>query len=132
MAQRYSGLPSGQKPYLRISQDPSALADLKTRVIGALGANATKLIAFESGITSAKGLFGIYNFTGGQVGYAQHMSRWLAAAPAACIIMCHPAQGGWDPGDVDDGIAVARQWEFDYLSSDAFAQALTAQRVYLR
>jgi predicted glycoside hydrolase/deacetylase ChbG (UPF0249 family) len=132
MAQRYSNLPAGQKPYLRVSQDPTGQADLKTRVIGALGANAIKLIATKANIAPAIGLFGIYNFTGGLSGYAQHMAQWLAAAPAGCIIMCHPAHGALDAGDADDGIAVARQWEFDYLNSDAFAQALAAAQVKLR
>jgi chitin disaccharide deacetylase len=131
MAQRYSDLPTGKKPYLRVSQDPTGLADVKTRVIGALGANAIKSIASKANITPARGLFGIYNFTGGPSGYAQHMAQWLAAAPAGCIIMCHPAQGGLDAGDVDDGIAAARQWEFDYLASNVFAQALAVAQVNL-
>ena len=132
MAQRYANVPVDQKPYLRVSQDPTGGADLKTRVISFLGANAIKSIAVKVNITPAKGLFGIYNFTGGLSGYAQHMAQWLVAAPAGCIIMCHPAQGGLDAGDADDGIAAARQWEFDYLSSDAFAQALAAAQVKLR
>lgn len=132
MAQRYGELPEGQKPYLRVSKGPSARFDLKTRVIAALNSNAIKKIAIKSNITPAIGLFGIYNFTGGEAGYARLMAQWLAGAPAGIIIMCHPAQGGLDAGDVDDGIAAARQWEFDYLASDAFAQALAAAQVRLR
>lgn len=132
MAQRYDKLPQGQKPYLRISSGPSGQLDLKTRVIAALNSNAIKKIAIKANITPAIGLFGIYSFTGGEVGYARLMAQWLARAPAGLIIMCHPAQGRLDAGDVDDGIAAARQWEFDYLSSDAFAQALATAQVSLR
>ena len=132
MAQRYGHLPASQKPYLRVSKGPSARLDLKSRVIAALNSSAIKKIAIKSNITPAIGLFGIYNFTGGETGYARLMGQWLASAPAGIIIMCHPAQGGLDADDVDDGIAAARQWEFDYLASDAFAQALAAAQVRLR
>lgn len=132
MVRRYGRLPVGQKPYVRVSKGPSARFDLKTRVIAALNSNAIKNIAIKSNITPATGLFGIYNFTGGEAGYARLMAQWLASAPAGIIIMCHPAQGGLDAADVDDGIAAARQWEFDYLASDAFAQALAAAQVRLR
>ena len=132
MAQRYSHLPEGQKPYLRVSKGPSGQHGLKARVIAALNSNAIKKIAIMANITPATGLFGIYNFTGGEAHYAKLMARWLALAPAGIIIMCHPGQGGLDAGDVDDGIAAARQWEFDYLASDAFAQALATAQVTLR
>lgn len=132
MARRYGHLPVNQKPYLRVSKGPSARLDLKARVIAALNSNAIKKIAIKADVTPAEGLFGIYNFTGGEAGYARLMARWLASAPAGIIIMCHPAQGGLDAGDVEDGITAARQWEFDYLASDAFTQALTAAQVTLR
>ena len=132
MAQRYNQLPAGQKPYLRVSKGPSARFDLKTSVIAALNSNAIKNIAIKSNITPAAGLFGIYDFTGGEAGYARLMAQWLADAPAGIIIMCHPAQGAVDAGDVDDEITRARQWEFDYLASEAFKQALAAAQVRLR
>lgn len=132
MVQRYGHLPEGQKPYLRVSKGPSGQLDLKTKVIAALNSNAIKKIAIQAGITPATGLFGIYNFTGGEANYAKLMAQWLANAPAGIIIMCHPAQGTLTAGDVDDGIAAARQWEFDYLASDAFARALAAAQVSLR
>ena len=136
MARRYAKLPAGRQPYLRISKGPAAgldfRFDLKTRVIAALNSNAIKKIAIKSNITPATGLFGIYNFTGGEAGYARLMARWLADAPAGIIIMCHPAQGAVDAGDVDDEITRARQWEFDYLASEAFTQALAVARVRLR
>lgn len=132
MAQRYSHLPEGQKPYLRVSKGPSGKLDVKAKIIAALSAKAIKRIAIRAGITPATGLFGIYNFTGGEANYAKLMAQWLAHAPAGIIIMCHPAQGALTAGDVDDGIAAARQWEFDYLTGDAFAHALAAAQVSLQ
>lgn len=132
IAKRYSHLPAGTKPYLRVSQDPTGQADLKSRVIAALGSNAIKSIAIQSGIATATDLFGIYDFTGGEARYARLIARWLTDAPAGCIIMCHPAQGAVTAGDGGDGIAAARQWEFDYLASDAFAQALDIARASLQ
>lgn len=123
------------KPYLRVSQDRSGRSNLKTRVIAALGANAIKLIASKSGITPAVGLSGIYDFTGGGARYAALMADWLVSAPAGCIIMCHPARSspaGSADSAVGDEIATARQWEFDYLASDAFTQALASAQVTLR
>ena len=132
MARRYGALLADQKPYLRISKGPSDQFDLKTRVIAALNSNAIKKIAIKANITPATGLFGIYNFTGGEAAYASLMARWLASAPSGIIIMCHPAQGDLDAGDVEDDITAARQWEFDYLASDAFGQDLAAAGVALR
>jgi chitin disaccharide deacetylase len=139
MAQRYADLPADQKPYLRISQDPTGQGDLKSKVIAVLGANATKNIAAQVGITPAIGLFGVYNFkSDGENGdknsgfsYAARMQTWLAQAPAGCIIMCHPANGSVDSGDAADDIAPARQWEFDYLASSAFADDLASAQVCL-
>ena len=139
MAQRYADLPAGQKPYLRISQDPHAASgqgDFKSKVIAGLGADTTKKIAAQAGITAAAGLFGVYNFKNngenGSLSYAERMQAWLAQAPAGCIIMCHPANGNVDDVDAADDIAPARQWEFDYLASSAFADDLTKAQVSLQ
>lgn len=135
MEQRYADLPAGQKPYLRISQDPTGRGDLKSKVIAGLGANTTKNIAAQTDITTARGLFGVYNFKNngenGGLSYAERMQAWLAQAPAGCIIMCHPASGKPDGGDAEDDIAIARQWEFDYLASNAFADDLAKAQVSL-
>jgi chitin disaccharide deacetylase len=134
MAQRYSGLPADQKPYIRISQDPhadSGQGDTKSKVIAGLGANTTKNIAAQAGITAARGLFGIYNFKNDEKNYAERMQTWLAQAPAGCIVMCHPANGKPEDGDAMDDIAPARQWEFDYFSSNAFADDLANAQVSL-
>jgi hypothetical protein len=115
------------KPYLRISQAPPGLADMKSRVIAAMGANALESIAVSVGFKRASGLFGIYNFHGGATRYAALMTHWLARAPAGAILMCHPAQEV-EPGDE---IGVARAQEFAYLGSDEFANALKAAGVFI-
>lgn len=121
-----------QKPYLRVSQSTADHADLKTKIIAGLGANAIKNIATKAYITPATGLLGIYNFTGGVAHYAARMQAWLATAPQGAIIMCHPAQGLADAGDATDDIAAARLWEFEYLASDSFMEALIFTGVSFR
>jgi predicted glycoside hydrolase/deacetylase ChbG (UPF0249 family) len=115
------------KPYLRISRAPPGLADLKSRVISAMGADALESIAVSTGFKRAGGLFGIYNFRGNGSRYAALMAIWLARAPAAAILMCHPAQSA-EPGDE---IGVARAQEFAYLASDEFATALQTAGVII-
>lgn len=113
-----------KKPYLRVSESTTGNTDLKTKIISGLGANAIKNIAVKVNITPATGLFGIYNFTGGAAQYATRMQTWLATAPQDAIIMCHPSQGLADANDVADDISAARLWEFEYLASDVFLNAL--------
>ncbi len=132
MAKRYNGLPSDQKPYLRVSKGASSWLDVKASVIAALNSNAIKNIAIKAGITPARGLFGIYNFAGSEADYGVLMSQWLRSAPEHTIIMCHPAQGALDALDEDDGIAAARQREFNYLAGEGFAQTLKETGVSLK
>lgn len=113
------------KPYLRISRTSPALADLKSRVISWMGANALESIATHAHLKSSRGLFGIYNFDGGPQQYAALMARWLACAPPGAILMCHPAQAA-EPGDE---ISVARVQEFAYLASPEFEAALDKANV---
>jgi predicted glycoside hydrolase/deacetylase ChbG (UPF0249 family) len=113
------------KPYLRISRAPPGLADMKSRVIAAMGANALESIANRAGFMRAIGLFGIYNFDGSPGHYAGLMPRWLARAPAGAILMCHPAQAAV----AGDEIGWARSLELAYLSSPEFPAALAAARV---
>lgn len=123
LLRRYGSQPV--KPYLRISRAPTGMADLKSRVIAWMGANALESIAGSSGFIRARGLFGIYGFDGGPERYADLMTRWLARAPAGAILMCHPAQAA-EPGDE---IGVARAQEFAYLASSEFARALQQAHV---
>jgi chitin disaccharide deacetylase len=132
MSKRYNGLPSDQKPYLRISKGAFSWLNVKANVIAALNSNAIKDIAIEADITPARGLFGIYDFGGSEADFGQLMSQWLRSAPDHTIIMCHPAQGGTDALDEDDGISQARQREFNYLAGNDFAQALADANVSLK
>ncbi|OIQ74752.1 hypothetical protein GALL_435890 [mine drainage metagenome] len=118
LTRRYGHL--AVKPYLRVSRYASGSADLKARVIAAMGANALESIADNAGLTSSKVLFGIYDFAGDTARYARLMSHWLARAPAGVILMCHPARAS-EPADT---IGKARAQEFTYLSGTQFAQAL--------
>lgn len=108
------------KPYLRISRAPPGMADMKSRVIAWMGANALESMAGSAYLTASRGLFGIYDFQGNQLRFAGLMVHWLARAPAGAILMCHPAQAA-EPGDE---IGMARAQEFAYLASDEFDQAL--------
>jgi len=132
MAKRYNGFPSDQKPYLRISKGASSWLNVKAHVIAALNSNAIKNIAVIQGVTPARGLFGIYNFKGCEADFGKLMAQWLISAPDHAIIMCHPAQGGLDTLDEVDGIATARQREFNYLASEGFAQTLKETGVSLK
>ena len=126
LVSRY-GSHSGPQPYVRISRAPPGAADLKARVIAAMGASALKKIATHAGLTGSTALSGIYDFTGDTARYARLMDDWLSVAPAGSIIMCHPALCD-EPGDV---IGVARAQECAYLSSKDFPAALTRAGVRL-
>ena len=132
MAKRYYAVSNAEKPYLRISKGSSGWLNVKANVIAALNSNAIKNIAIKANITTARGLFGIYNFEGSEADFGKLMSQWLSAAREHTIIMCHPAQGGLEALDPNDGIAQARQREFNYLASDAFLQALDTAKVSLK
>lgn len=126
LVSRYGARPS-QQPYLRISRAPAGAADLKSRVIAAMGADALEKLAADAGIHMAPALLGAYDFSGDTAGYARRMDGWLAQAPAGSILMCHPARE-LAPGDA---IGAARAREFDYLSSADFPAALARTGVTL-
>jgi len=124
LAQRY---PAGPRPYLRISRPVAWQGGLKGRVIAGMGASALQRLARAQGLAVAPFLSGIDDFQSDVAGYAQSMSRWLAEAPDACLIMCHPALAA-EPGDE---IGPARLREWTYLSSPAFVAALQQAQVQL-
>ena len=107
-------------PYLRISRVPPALANLKSRVIGWMGASSLENLATQAQLPHAKALFGVYDFAGGPPRYAALMKQWLQRAAPGSILMCHPAQAA----EPDDAIGVTRMQEFAYLASPDFAAAL--------
>ncbi len=124
LAQRYA---TGPRPYLRISRPVAWQGGLKGRVIAGMGAAALQRLARARGLAVAPFLSGIDDFQSDVAGYAQSMSRWLADAPEACLIMCHPARAA-EPGDE---IGPARLREWTYLSGPDFAAALQQAQVQL-
>ena len=117
----------GVKPYLRVSRAPAGAADLKSRIIAGMGANALESIATKAQLACSGALLGVYDFAGSPARYAQLMAAWLRTAPQHSIIMCHPARGR-EPGDA---IGLARAQEFAYLGSAAFSEALAQAGVQL-
>jgi len=117
----------GSLPYLRISRAPAGHADLKSRVIAAMGAGALESAAAQAGLPVSAALLGIYDFSGDESRYGALMDGWLRAAPAHSIIMCHPAQAAV----AQDAIGAARVREHGYLGSAAFALALECAGVQL-
>jgi predicted glycoside hydrolase/deacetylase ChbG (UPF0249 family) len=125
LLQRYAS--AGQPlPYVRVSR-PVAGADLKSRVIAAMGADALTRLARDASLPVANGLLGIYDFSGDERAYARRMRAWLNDAPQGSIIMCHPAMKAED----DDGIGQARAHEYAYLGGAEFADALAQSHVQL-
>jgi predicted glycoside hydrolase/deacetylase ChbG (UPF0249 family) len=117
----------GALPYLRVSRVPQAQADVKSRVITAMGASALEKMADAAHIPRAAALSGIYDFTGDEARYARAMTGWLQTTPAGAIIMCHPARQD-EPGD---SIGAARAREFSYLGGAGFPLALAESGVEL-
>ncbi|MDP2371936.1 MAG: ChbG/HpnK family deacetylase [Rhodoferax sp.] len=120
VCQRYGA----RAPYLRVSRPVPGQADLKSRVISAMGAQALQSRARQAHIGCAPHLGGVYDF---DADYPSRMDRWLAQAPSGTLIMCHPA----DAAASGDVIGTARAREYAHLRSDAFAQQLSAHQIEL-
>jgi predicted glycoside hydrolase/deacetylase ChbG (UPF0249 family) len=132
-----------KRPWLRISQ--VGQPGLKARVISAWGARPLQHWARSVPWPHVAPLLGVYDFDPQDGVYAQHMTAWLQGLPPASVLMCHPASEvsvqtmGWlpdnavanDNGPAHDPIHLARLREFDYLASNAFAQALHNANVRL-
>jgi hypothetical protein len=82
----------------------------------------------QRGIAYNTTLLGVYDFA--QPDYRALMRGWLARLPAGGgLIFCHP--GHRSPEAAGDPIASAREREWAYLASDAFAADLQAADVRL-
>jgi len=125
LSSRYGS--SNVKPYLRVSRAAPGGADLKSRIIAAMGANAIEKIAGQANLAYSKALLGIYDFSGSPARYAALMKGWLQAAPTGGLIMCHPAR----QAETGDAIGQARAQEYAYLRSPQFADALAEAGVQL-
>lgn len=115
LVRRYGA--STVKPYLRIARVPAGLTDIKSRVIGWMGADALEKMACAEQLPHNQALLGVYDFGGGPQRFSALMKRWLARAPQGAIVMCHPAQAA----EPDDEIGVARVQELAYLLGPEFA-----------
>ena len=102
------------RPALR-STRPFA-RDHKSRLIHTLGGQ--HLDRHSDGWRKNPCFGGVYDFKPDAATLANHWQRWLAAAPDGSVIMCHPAVPG---DDWQDDIKPARENEWRYLTSDAFA-----------
>lgn len=111
-------------PYLRVSQVVPGQADLKSRVIAAMGAPALRGLAQAAGIGCAPWLSGVYNF---DADYARYMDGWLAQVPGGSLLMCHPA----DEAAAGDSIGQARAREYAHLCGETFARQLRQHGVEL-
>ena len=100
-------------------------------VIAWLGADALEQRARGAGVSSARWLSGIYDFSGDQTGYARRMAEWLTKAPPGTVLMCHPASAAADSQAPVDPIAAARRHEMAYLQSPTFADQLRSQGIKL-
>lgn len=127
LAQALASRYSARKPYLRISRAAPGQADVKSRVIAAMGASALEKTADEAGIPRVSVLSGVYDFSGDGARYARLMDGWLRTTPDGAILMCHPALAA-EPGDA---IGPARAREFAYLRSEDFSAALTRSKAKL-
>jgi predicted glycoside hydrolase/deacetylase ChbG (UPF0249 family) len=123
---RYGGQ-RASLPYLRISRAPIGHADLKSRVIAAMGAGTLGALARRASFGSSPALLGIYDFSGDEARYSDLMDGWLRAALPQSIIMCHPAQGLQGR----DAIGAERVREFAYLGGAAFPAALQRAGVHV-
>lgn len=80
------------------------------------------------GLRHNSGFAGVYGFDAATpADYGRHMDRWLAGCEDGTLMMCHPATALV----TGDAIAAARVVEFDYLSSDAFGDALRLHGIAL-
>jgi len=125
LARRYGA----RAPWLRVCRPLAGQAGLKGWLIARMGAGALESLAAAQGLAYSRWLIGIYDFKGGAPAYARRMAGWLAQAPVASVLMCHPATCGADEGA--DPIGPARRWEFAHLSSPAFAEQCAAAGVRL-
>ena len=115
-----------RRPWLRVSRVEQS--DLKAIIITSRGARTWAHQLQAGGWLGLAPLRGAYEFAGGRDTYAMLMQGWLSQARSdGGVIMCHPALSQ----DAEDAFGAARVWEFEYLSSDAFAHDLSAAGLQL-
>jgi hypothetical protein len=120
MQQRYAANKVAKMPWLRIAQPPFSW-QVKSNIIGLLGASALKALAKQAAIAYSPVLLGVYGFNCDAASYQQLFNQWLQQAsryPSAAL-MCHPALAIASSTDSSeqsqDAILAARQMEYQVL-----------------
>lgn len=126
-ANTQNGVARPARPYLRISKLPPSQADVKARIIAAMGAEPLRRLARQSGVPSAPALTGVYDFGDQPLTYAQRMSDWLRSSPDGTLLMCHPAQSI----EANDSIGEARLREYAYLGGAEFQTQIRTHGIQL-
>ncbi len=103
----------------------------KRRLIEHTGGRALARLARRRGVASNAVLLGAYGF---EDDYRERMRGWLGAVPPrGALLFCHPGapSAAGEADALPDPIAPARQREFAYLASDAFAHDLAEAGITL-
>lgn len=106
-----SGLPAGVR--------------LKAAVIALLGARAHRRQLRRLGYRANRAFLGVYDFQGGEAGYARLLRGWLEAACDGDLIMCHPAAHIV----AGDALGAQRHAEFQVWGSDEVGAWLQEYRI---
>ncbi|MET3513836.1 putative glycoside hydrolase/deacetylase ChbG (UPF0249 family) [Pseudacidovorax sp. 1753] len=110
-------------PWLRGTRPgpASGAVAFKQLLIHRLGGPGTRRLARRRSIPLSHRLLGVYGFDLDVQAYARSLEEWIAQCQDGDVLMCHPAIGSTPY----DGIAAARQIEFEALS--ALSPALVEQ-----
>ncbi|MDX1802483.1 MAG: ChbG/HpnK family deacetylase [Alcanivorax sp.] len=124
LAQRYPT----QRPWLRFTAPLLSPGDqrIKAWVLSVLSVGFAAQ-AQRAGFTGNHGFAGLYSLSE-RADFAALMRDWCQRLPDKALIMCHPACGE-AVAAVDHGLA--RQQEYDFLSSDHFSRLLSEQQIGL-
>lgn len=120
------------RPWLRCTRRGSlagmpASLRFKSFVIELLGARRFGRLASAQGYRSNSRFLGVYDFSGGEAGYAVLLRQWLEHARDGDVIMCHPSRRPVQ-GDV---LGQQRQAEFDVLRSSRMQEWMDQYGVFL-
>jgi len=114
LARRYAASP----PWLRNTRPRTApgAGMARAHLIHALGGRGLTREAAGGAVPISAALLGVYDFTGGYVGYRRRLLAWLAAARTGDVLMCHPSIAG-APATPHEAARVA---EYAVLAAMAF------------
>lgn len=102
-------------PWLRGTRPgpASGAVAFKQHLIHRMGGPGAQRLARRKGIRLSQRLLGVYGFDRDVHAYAQSLDEWIGQCQDGDVLMCHPAIGSTP----HDGIAAARQVEFEALSA---------------